>query len=195
MKALKPLLVALLVSATLLTVASGATGVDRSLVAVNGTGAEAALDWESLKSRENYLGHERTQGVVAPPGGTAGEPSLYTAPARLRLNQWALAGDWTIRRHSVVNREQGRMVYRFRARDLHLVMGPAVHAAEVRFRVLVDGQPPGAAHGGDVDDQGRGTTTRQRMYHLIRQVAPMAERQFEIEFIDRGAEAFAVTFG
>lgn len=175
---------------------AGATSVDRSLVAVEGTGAEAAPDWKNVKSPENYLGYGRTQGFVSPSRLAAGEPRLYVAPARLRLNQWALTGDWTVQRHSVVaNQAQGRMVYRFRARDLHMVMGPAVRGADVRFRVLVDGQPPGAAHGIDVDDQGRGTITGQRMYQLIRQVQPIVERQFEIEFLDVGAEAFALTFG
>jgi hypothetical protein len=96
---------------------------------------------------------------------------------------------------TVLNKANGRIVYRFHARDLHLVMGPTAPGTSVRFRVLIDGQPPGAAHGIDVDEQGNGTLTAQRLYQLIRQVKPIADRQFEIEFLDSGVEAFAFTFG
>jgi hypothetical protein len=96
---------------------------------------------------------------------------------------------------TVLNKANGRIAYRFHARDLHLVMGPAARGTSVRFRVLIDGQPPGAAHGIDVDDKGNGTVTEQRLYQLIRQPKPIAERQFEIEFLDSGVEAFAFTFG
>jgi len=114
----------------------------------------------------------------------------------LRLNHWALSGDWRMNRQAtVLNKANGRIAYRFHARDLHLVMGPAARGAPVRFRVLIDGQPPGAAHGIDVDDQGNGRVTEQRLYQLIRQPKPIAERQFEIEFLDSGVEAFAFTFG
>ena len=95
----------------------------------------------------------------------------------------------------VLNKANGRIAYRFHARDLHLVMGPAARGTSVRFRVLIDGQPPGAAHGVDVDDQGNGTVTEQRLYQLIRQPKPIADRQFEIEFLDSGVEAFSFTFG
>ena len=95
----------------------------------------------------------------------------------------------------MLNEPDGRIVYRFHARDVHLVMGPAANGTAVRFRVLIDGQPPGAAHGGDVDEQGNGIVTEQRLYQLIRQPEPIGERQFEIEFLDAGVEAFAFTFG
>ena len=99
-------------------------------------------------------------------------------------------------REAVVRNEPNRRIaYRFHARDLHLVMGPAARGTSVRFRVRIDGQPPGAAHGVDVDDQGNGTATEQRLYQLIRQPKPIADRQFEIEFLDPGVEAFAFTFG
>jgi Thioredoxin like C-terminal domain len=96
---------------------------------------------------------------------------------------------------TVLNKANGRIVYRFHARDLHLVMGPSARGTSVRFRVLIDGQPPGAAQGSDVDDRGNGTATEQRLYQLIRQPKPIADRQFEIEFLDPGVEAFAFTFG
>jgi len=95
----------------------------------------------------------------------------------------------------VLNQANGRIAYRFHARDLHLVMGPAARGTSVRFRVFIDGQPPGAAHGVDVDEQGNGTIVQQRLYQLIRQREPIADRQFEIEFLDSGAEAFSFTFG
>jgi thioredoxin family protein len=121
---------------------------------------------------------------------------VYAAPARLRLNQWALSGDWTVKRQAtVLNTANGRIEYRFHARDLHLVMEPAARGMSLRFRVRVDGQPPGAAHGRDIDKQGNGTVTEQRLYQLIRQPQPITDRLFEIEFLDPGVEAYAFTFG
>jgi hypothetical protein len=121
---------------------------------------------------------------------------MYELPARLRLNEWALAGDWTVKKEATaLNKANGRIAYRFHARDLHLVMGPKTPGAPVRFRVTIDGRPPGAAHGSDIDAQGNGTATQQRLYQLIRQPKPIADRQFEIEFLDPDVEAFAFTFG
>ena len=95
----------------------------------------------------------------------------------------------------MLNQADGRIAYRFHARDLHLVMGPATRETSVRFRVLIDGQPPGTAHGSDADDEGRGTVTEQRLYQLIRQQKPIVDHLFEIEFLDPGVEAFSFTFG
>ena len=121
---------------------------------------------------------------------------VYAIPAQLKLNHWALAGDWSVQKQAArLNAPGGRIAYRFHARDLHLILGPAVGGTSVRFRVLLDGRPPGAAHGVDIDDEGNGTLTDQRLYQLIRQPRPIAERQFEIEFLDAGVEAFAFTFG
>jgi len=176
--------------------AEAGSGGGHELVSVDARGAEAAADWGSLKSPENYVGYERTENFASPGGAVLDQRRVYAAPARLRLNQWALAGDWTVKKQAtVLNQGNGRIVYRFHARDLHLVMGPAAPGASVRFRVLIDGQPPGAAHGIDVDDQGNGRVTEQRLYQLIRQPKPIAEREFEIEFLDPGVEAFAFTFG
>jgi hypothetical protein len=175
---------------------AGIRSVGHELVSVDGRGAEAAADWSSLKSPENYVGYERTENFVSSDGVIADKHHVYAAPARLRLNHWALSGDWTVQKQSVVlNKADGRIAYRFHARDLHLVMGPAARGASVRFRVLIDGQPPAAAHGTDVDEQGNGTVIEQRLYQLIRQPAPIADRQFEIEFLDSGVEAFSFTFG
>ena len=121
---------------------------------------------------------------------------MYTTPERLRRNHWALSGDWTMERQAVVSNEpNGRIVDHFHARDLHLVMGPGTRGAPVRFRVRLDGLPPGPAYGLDIDDQGKGTVTEPRMYQLIRQPGPIADRLFEIEFLDPGVEAFVFTFG
>jgi thiol-disulfide isomerase/thioredoxin len=176
--------------------ASGARDVGPGLVSVEGRGAEAAADWGSLRSAETYLGSERTQNFASSHGALVDGRHVYRAPGRLRLNHWGLSGDWTLGREAtVLNRANGRIVYRFHARDLHVVMGPAARGTPVRFRVFIDGQRPGAAHGIDVDDQGNGTATEQRMYQLIRQPKPIADRQFEIEFLDPRVEVFSFTFG
>jgi len=142
------------------------------------------------------VGDERTQNFASPGGAILDERRLYSAPARLSLNHWALSGAWTVKRQSVLlNESGGRIAYRFHARDLHIVMGPAEPGTSLRFRVLVDEQPPGAAHGIDVDNQGSGTVAEQRLYQLVRQPKTIAERKFEIEFLEAGAEAFAFTFG
>ena len=175
---------------------SGIRGIGQELVSVDGRGLEAAADWGSLKSPENYLGYQRTENFASAGGAVSDKRRTYAAPARLRLNQWALSGNWTVQKQAaVLNQANGRIAYRFHARDLHLVMGPAARGTSVRFRVLIDGQPPGAAHGIDVDAKGNGTVSEQRMYQLIRQPKPIADRQFEIEFLDAGVEAFAFTFG
>ena len=175
---------------------AGAGGLGDDLVSPDARGLEVAADWGTLKSPENYVGYARTQSFASPGGATMDKPRIYALPARLRLNEWALSGDWTMKSEAVVlNKLHGRIAYRFHARDLHLVMGPVAPGSSVRFRVLIDGQPPGAAHGGDVDERGEGTVTEQRLYQLIRQPRPIADSQFEIEFLGSGVEAFAFTFG
>jgi thiol-disulfide isomerase/thioredoxin len=175
---------------------AGVADDDRELVSVEGSGVEAAADWDSLQSPEIYLGYERTERFASPGRLADGMRRVYAAPARLSLNQWALAGDWTVEQQAAMLHEaDGRIAYRFHARDLHLVAGPAVRGTSVRFRVLLDGRPPGGAHGSDIDPQGDGMVTEQRLYQLIRQPGPITDRQFEIEFVDAGVEAFAFTFG
>ena len=175
---------------------AGNNRINHGLVSVDARGAEAAADWNDLRSPENYLGYERTENFVSPGGAKPDKLRSYAVPARLALNEWALSGEWTVQKQAIVTEKaNSRISYRFHARDLHLVMGPAAPGTSVRFRVLIDGQPPGAAHGVDVDDQGNGTATEPRMYQLIRQPKPIADRQFEIEFLDSGVEAFAFTFG
>jgi hypothetical protein len=149
-----------------------------------------------LKSPETYVGYERTENFASPGGAVLDKRRVYATPARLSLNHWALSGEWTMKKQAtVLHKPDGRIAFRFQARDLHLVMGPAAQGASVRFRVLLDGQPPGAAHGIDVDDQGNGTVREHRLYQLVRQPPPIADRSFRIEFLDSGVEAFAFTFG
>jgi len=175
---------------------AGSSGVSREPVSVDARGIEAPADWASLRSPENYTGYERTEGFASPGGAVPGRPHVYTTPAELGLNDWALSGDWTVGEGAItVNEASGQITYRFHARDLHLVMGPAAPGASIRFRVMIDGQPPGEAHGTDVDGDGNGTLTQQRLHQLIRQQGPITDRTFEITFLDPGAQAFSFTFG
>ena len=163
---------------------------------VDARGIEADADWADLRSGENYVGYERTENFASPGGAAPGRRRSYTAPRELRLNEWALAGDWTMEKDRIApNEPNGRIVYRFHSRDLHLVMGPPTGARPVRFRVLLDGQPPNGAHGLDVDEQGNGVTSAQRLHQLIRQSKPIVDRTCQIEFFDPGVQAFSFTFG
>jgi hypothetical protein len=175
---------------------AGATGIPQGAVTVAASGVEAPPDWGSLRSPENYLGFERTQNFASPGGVEPDRRRRYAAPRRLSLNEWALVGEWTIGKEAnVLSGPTGRIVYRFHARDLHLVMGPPRSGQPVRFRVSIEGQPPGPAHGGDVDEGGNGVVVEPRLYQLVRQAQPIGDRQFEIEFFDAGVETFAFTFG
>ena len=163
---------------------------------VDGRGAEKAADWKNLRSPENYLGLLRTERFASPGGIVRGEPRQYAVPAKLGLNSWALSGLWTISDdRATVGAAAARIVYRFHARDLNVVMAPVTRGKELRFRVLLDGKPPGASHGLDVDQDGVGTLREQRMYQLIRQPGPIGDRLIELEFREPGAAAFSFTFG
>ena len=175
---------------------AGARAIGKDLVSIDALGAEAAADWGELRSAENYVGYERTENFASPGGIKADRAHVYAAAKPLKLNRWALAGDWTVGREAIVlNRSEGRVSYQFHARDLHFVMGPAAPGTPVRFRVLIDDHPPGNAHGVDVDDEGNGMVVEPRMYQLIRQRTPIIDRQFEIQFLDSGVEGFSFTFG
>ncbi len=175
---------------------AGTTDHDHEPAPVDASGAEAPADWASLRSPENYTGYERTGNFASPGGAAPGKRHAYEVPPQLRLNHWALSGDWTMgEQATTLNEAGGRIAYQFHARDLHLVMGPAAPGARVRFHVRVDGQPPGAAHGSDVDDEGNGTVAAQRLHQLIRQPGPVTDRTFEITFLDPGAQVYAFTFG
>jgi thiol-disulfide isomerase/thioredoxin len=174
---------------------AGVGSVDRPSVAVVADGVEAPADWDDLATGETYLGYARG-GEVSSPEPTGPGSRRYTLPARLRRNHWALSGSWSMGSESVVLDEAGGgIAFSFHARDLHLVMGPVSRGGSARFRVRLDGLPPGEAHGVDVDDQGDGVVTDQRLYQLIRQPLPVTDRRFEIEFDDPGVLATVFTFG
>jgi len=175
---------------------AGARGINKDLVTVDPEGYETAADWKTLGSSENYLGYDRTANFSSPGGASADRSRQYTAPSRLRLNQWALTGNWTMGKEAdVLNEPNGTIRYRWHSRDVNLIMGPASPGPTVRFRVLIDGKTPGAAHGTDVDEEGNGTITGQRMYQLVRQPSTITDREFEIQFLDAGAAVFDFTFG
>jgi thiol-disulfide isomerase/thioredoxin len=166
------------------------------LVAVAADGFEAQADWRNLESPETYLGYERTQNFASPGGARLDEARIFVAPDALKLNDWSLSGDWTVEsRASVLNRADGRITFRFHARDVNLVVGLRVPGASVRFRVLVDGEAPGDAHGLDVDHDGHGTVAQQRLYQLVRERGSITDRTLEITFLAPGVEAYVFTFG
>jgi thiol-disulfide isomerase/thioredoxin len=175
---------------------AGRTDVPRELVSLDPQGVEKAADWANARSPETYVGYERAESFVSPGDAVRDRAHEYTAPSRLALNDWALVGNWTIGPEAAaLNAANGRIVYRFHARDVNLIMGPGVRGAPVRFRVRIDGEPPGEARGVDADAQGKGTVTAPRMYQLIRQPAPIVDRAFDIEFLDPGVQTFDFTFG
>jgi thiol-disulfide isomerase/thioredoxin len=175
---------------------AGSEGVPDDLVSVAETGYEAQADWANLDSPETYLGYAQGQNFASPSGVELDKAHTYTVPERLELNQWALSGNWTVRRGaSVLNGSDGRIVFRFHARDVHLVMGPRQRDAPVPFRVRIDGEAPGDGHGLDVDEEGRGTVIQQRLYQLIRNGGPITDQTFKITFAAPGVEAYVFTFG
>jgi thiol-disulfide isomerase/thioredoxin len=175
---------------------AGAEGVADDLVSPTPEGFEAQADWTSLRSPETYLGYAQGQSFASRGVPEIGRPATYDVPDMLMLNQWALGGDWTIESGaSVLTGAEGRVAFRFHARDVHLVMGPPAPGGSVPFRVLVDGEPPGAAHGLDVDEHGDGTLVQPRLYQLIRERGSIADRTFEITFRAAGAEVYVFTFG
>ena len=165
------------------------------LVKVSATGAEAAPD-SDVESPETYVGYDRGDSFISPGGFQQNVAHAYTVPEHLELNQWGLSGSWTDHAQvASLNSAKGRIVFRFHARDVHLVLGPAANGKPVRFRVKIDGKAPDENHGVDSDAEGNGKITDQRLYQLIRQKSPIEDRTFEIEFLDPGAQAFAFTFG
>jgi len=175
---------------------AGTTDHDHELVSVDARGVEAPADWADLQSPETYSGYARAENFAAAGGPVPDKPHAYNVPARLDLNQWAVSGEAIIAAEAItLETANGQIAFRFHARDLNLVMGPAAPGTSVRFRVGVDGQPPGEAHGTDADSDGNGTLTQQRLYQLIRQPGPVADRTFEITFLDPGAQTYCFTFG
>jgi cytochrome c biogenesis protein CcdA/thiol-disulfide isomerase/thioredoxin len=174
---------------------AGKSNVSTGLVAVSASGAEAASDDRNVESPETYIGYRRSENFASP-GGIGNDVSRVYAAGMPRLNEWSLSGDWTVGgEHADLNAKDGSIVYRFHARDVHLVLGAAPGAQPIRFRVTIDGAAPGENHGADVDAAGDGTVNEQRLYQLVRQNGTVTERTFEIRFLDPGVQAFAFTVG
>jgi thiol-disulfide isomerase/thioredoxin len=172
-------------------------GVETSsdLAAIDAKGAQAAADVDDMLSPETYIGYEKAENFASP-GGFAKDAAKTYADGQPRLNEWGLTGDWTVgAERAVLDKAGGGIVFGFHARDLHLVLRPSEGGAPVRFRVTVDGAPPGDDHGVDVDANGEGVVTEERLYQLVRQHGAVADHTFRIEFLDPGVEAYSFTFG
>ena len=169
--------------------------VERELVSAEGVGVEAEADWHSLRTPETYLGYGRSEHFTSPDGVAFDERRGFEIPERLRVNYWALAGEWTIGRENVVlDQAGGSIAFRFHARDAHLVLSPGARQS-IPFRVLLDGEAPGPAHGADVDEEGNGLLREGRLDQLVRQPGVIGERTLKITFLEPGAEAYVFTFG
>ena len=174
---------------------SGTAMSTTELVSIHATGAQAAPDLEDTLSPETYVGYERAEHFVSPGGAIRDRRHTYTAGTP-RLNEWGLSGVWTIRGEDArLDEQDGRIVYRFHARDLHLVLGPATIGTPVRFRITLDGASPGENHGADVDAEGNGVVDEQRLYQLVRQTGSVRDHTFEIRFLAPGVQVYAFTFG
>ena len=170
-------------------------GVERELVAVRGRGVEAEADWDQLRTPETYLGYERSEHFASPDGSAFDERRAYELPERLRINHWAVAGEWTIGHENVVlDQAGGSIAYRFHARDAHLVLSSGAREP-IPFGVLLDGEAPGRSHGVDVGEDGRVALREGRLYQLVRVHDAVRERTLEITFLEPGAEAYVFTFG
>ena len=174
---------------------AGKPNVPGGLVTVAATGAEAAADTRDTQSPETYIGYDRGENFVASGGAAQDVPHDYSV-GTLRRNEWGLSGDWTRGgEHADLDAKDGSVVFRFHARDVHLVLGPPPDGKAVPFRVTIDGAPPGDSHGADTDADGRGVVTEHRLYQLVRQTGSIADHTFEIRFVDPGVQAYAFTFG
>jgi thiol-disulfide isomerase/thioredoxin len=179
----------------LLSEVSGAPVAD-PVTDIVGEGAQAAPDWDDLRTPETYVGYARASNFSSPGGVKRDASKLYSSPSKLQLNHWSLSGPWKIgREHAALEGASGKIAFRFHARDLHLVLGRVSGSDAIRFRVTIEGKPPGADHGVDVDAEGFGVLEQDRMYQLIRQVGHVREQTFEIEFFAPGARAYSFTFG
>jgi cytochrome c biogenesis protein CcdA/thiol-disulfide isomerase/thioredoxin len=174
---------------------AGAAQLPGESTSIQGSGVEAAANLDEVGSPETYLGYDRADNFVSPGGEIHDTPHAYRAPGPLNLNQWALSGDWRVEpQRAVSTASSAAIVFRFSARDLHLVLGPAP-TGPIRFRITLDGHAPGADHGVDVQPDGSGAVSEQRLYQLLRQSNPQGEHTFRIEFLDPGVQAYSFTFG
>jgi len=175
---------------------NGSTSLSAGTINVSATGVEAAPGGDNVRSPETYIGYQRAENVASTDLIAPDSRKVYTPRTRLSLNQWALGGSWKVSpENAVLQAASGKVVFRFHARDLHLVLGPVKDGKPVRFKVTLDGTPPGEDHGSDADANGVGTVEEHRLYQLIRQKGAVEDRTFEIEFLDPGVQAFAFTFG
>ncbi|KNH23559.1 cytochrome C biogenesis protein [Pseudomonas syringae] len=175
---------------------AGAAKVADGLINARAEGVQLAPNMNEVRSPETYVGYRRAEHFVAETDLAPDKVTAYSPPSQLALNNWSLEGQWTVGpERAVSNAPASRIVYRFHARDLHLVLGPDADGKPVRFKVLIDGKPPGDAHGVDVAPDGSGSVTEQRLYQLVRQTAGVKDRTFSIEFLDPGVSAYAFTFG
>jgi cytochrome c biogenesis protein CcdA/thiol-disulfide isomerase/thioredoxin len=175
---------------------NGTTSLAEGMISVSEAGAEAAPDKSNSLSQETYIGYHRAENFASAEPIAEGSRKLYSVRPRLTLNQWGLAGAWKVGAESAeLQAVPGKIVFRFHARDLHLVLGPAKDGKPVRFKIRLDGAVPGEDHGSDANANGEGTVQGHRLYQLIRQKGPVEDRTFEIEFLDTGVQAFAFTFG
>jgi hypothetical protein len=179
-----------------LLIDNGATVQVGGFVSVQGAGAEAAPDSKDTMSSETYVGYARGQQFASTEPLKRDAPFKYTVSPRLNLNQWGLAGEWNVRDwNAILTDAPGKIVFRFHARDFHAVLGPGPDGKPIRFKILLDGAPPGDDRGGDVDDKGRGAVKDFRLYQLIRRKGTVEDRTIEIDFLDPGVQAFSFTFG
>jgi thiol-disulfide isomerase/thioredoxin len=175
---------------------ANAANMPTGLTSASVQGVEAAADNNDMQSPETYIGYARAENFASPGGETEDKPHTYAVPVQPALNDWGLTGKWKVgAEHATLTTASGGIVYRFHARDLHLVLGPNQDGKPVRFRVSIDGAAPGASHGSDVAADGTGTVTGVRLYQLVRQSGDVKDHTFSIEFLDPGVEAYSFTFG
>ena len=167
-----------------------------NLAVVVPLGAEIPADLKNLRSPESYVGYEMAERFASKGGAVPNRQHEYVAPKQLSLNEWALSGSWTIQRQAaVLNDANGKIVFRFHARDLNLIVAPSVPGTTIRFRVLIDGHSPGSSHGADIDEEGAGAISEARMYQMIRQSGKIADRELVVEFLSSGVSVYDFTFG
>jgi cytochrome c biogenesis protein CcdA/thiol-disulfide isomerase/thioredoxin len=172
------------------------TDLPKPLTSISGNGSEAAPDAAQIRSYETYIGYEKADGFASPGDLAHDKPTLYRAPAKLNLNQWAFEGEWLDTALYARSLANGAAIdYRFHSRDLHLVLGPSIGEQPIRFHVTIDGREPGADHGTDTDEHGFGIVNGNRLYQLIRQQGAIRDRTFRIEFLTPGVQAYSFTFG
>lgn len=175
---------------------ANATPMPAGAVRVEGEGAQAAADARDLESPETYIGYERAENFSSPGGLKRDAEKTYTEPKHLSQNEWGLVGDWVDHEQvAVLQTAGGKIVFRFHARDLHLVLGPTSDGKPIKFRVTIDGQAPGENHGVDADAEGNGVVNAFRLYQLVRQKGAIKDHTFTIEFEDPGVQAYSFTFG